>query len=89
MLFRSSQKKTEGFSKFLQCYDLSTGVLSEINSFMALFDYTVTAILSQISPTDGDLHPLTFYSRGMAPVELNYKIYDKERLAIFDAFQQW
>ena len=32
-----SQKKTEGFSKFLQCYDLSTSVLSEINSFRALF----------------------------------------------------
>ena len=25
----------------------------------------------------------------MAPAELNYKIYDKELLAIFDAFQQW
>src|SRR6266481_6885380 len=32
-----SKKKTEGFSKFSQCYDLSTGVLSEINSFKALF----------------------------------------------------
>ena len=32
-----SQKKTEGFSKFLQCYDLYTGVLSEINSFRAPF----------------------------------------------------
>ena len=84
-----SQKKTEGFSKLLQCYDLSTGVLSEINSFRALFDYTVTAILSQISPTDGDLHPLTFYSRGMAPAEPNYEIYNKELLAIFDTFRQW
>ena len=52
-------------------------------------DYAVTAILSQISPTDGDLHPLTFYSHGMAPTELNYEIYDKELLAIFDAFRQW
>ena len=52
-------------------------------------DYAVTAILSQISPTDGDLHPLAFYSRGMAPAELNYEIYDKELLAIFDAFWQW
>ena len=32
-----SQKKIEEFSKFLQCYDLSTGVLSEINFFRALF----------------------------------------------------
>ena len=52
-------------------------------------NYAVAAILSQISPTDGNLHSLTFYSRGMAPAELNYKIYNKELLAIFDAFQQW
>ena len=25
----------------------------------------------------------------MKPAELNYKIYDKELLAIFEAFQQW
>ena len=25
----------------------------------------------------------------MAPAELNYEIYDKELLAIFDAFRQW
>ena len=52
-------------------------------------DYAVAAILSQISPTDGNLHPLAFYSCGMAPAELNYKIYNKELLAIFDAFWQW
>ena len=52
-------------------------------------DYTVVAILSHISPTTGNIHPLAFYSCGMAPAELNYKIYDKELLAIFDAFQQW
>ena len=37
MRLDSQKKKTEGFSKFLQCYVLSTGVLSEINSFRALF----------------------------------------------------
>ena len=52
-------------------------------------DYTVVAILSHISPTNGNIHPLAFYSCGMAPAKLNYKIYDKELLAIFDAFQQW
>ena len=29
------------------------------------------------------------HSRGMAPAELNHEIYDKELLAIFDAFRQW
>ena len=52
-------------------------------------DYAIAAIISQISPDDGDLHPIAFYSHGMKPAELNYKIYDKELLAIFKAFQQW
>ena len=52
-------------------------------------DYAITAIISQISPDDGDLHLIAFYSQGMKPVELNYEIYNKELLAIFEAFQQW
>ena len=28
-------------------------------------DYAIAAILSQISPKDGDIHPIAFYSRGM------------------------
>ena len=52
-------------------------------------DYAITAFISQISPDDGDLHPIAFYSCGMKPPELNYEIYDKELLAIFEAFWQW
>src|SRR5882672_5063221 len=49
--------------------------------------YVVAAIISQISPDAGDIHPITFYSHSMQPAELNYEIYDKELLAIFKAFQ--
>ena len=49
-------------------------------------DYAVPAIISHISPDDGDIHPITFCSHSMQPAELNYKIYDKELLAIFEAF---
>jgi RNase H-like domain found in reverse transcriptase/Reverse transcriptase (RNA-dependent DNA polymerase)/Integrase zinc binding domain/Integrase core domain/Chromo (CHRromatin Organisation MOdifier) domain len=52
-------------------------------------DYAIACIISQISPIDGDIHPIAFYSRGMTPAELNYEIYDKELLAIFEAFRQW
>ena len=52
-------------------------------------DYAIAAIISQSSPKDGNLHPIAFYSRGMKPAELNYEIYNKELLAIFEAFQQW
>src|SRR5882724_7333546 len=52
-------------------------------------DYAIAMIISQISPDDGDIHLITFYSRSMQPAELNYEIYDKELLAIFEAFRQW
>src|SRR5882724_10650841 len=51
--------------------------------------YAITAIISQISPNDGDIHPITFYSHSMQPAELNYEIYNKELLTIFKAFRQW
>jgi len=35
------------------------------------------------------IHPIAFCSRSMQPAELNYEIYDKELLAIFEAFRQW
>src|SRR5882672_8670886 len=52
-------------------------------------DYAIAAIISQISPDDRDIHPIAFYSCSMQPVELNYEIYDKGLLAIFEAFRQW
>lgn len=52
-------------------------------------DVAIGAILSQIDRTTGILHPIAFYSRSMIPAELNYDIYDKELLAIHEAFQQW
>ena len=52
-------------------------------------DYAVAAILSQIDPDTGEVHPVAFHSRTMQPAELNYEIYDKELLAIHDAFKAW
>src|SRR5467141_3766229 len=52
-------------------------------------DYAIAAIISQISPDDGDIHPIMFYSHSMQLAELNYEIYDKELLAAFEAFRQW
>jgi len=49
-------------------------------------DYAIAAIISQISPDDGDIHPIAFYSRSIAASGVNYEIYDKELLAIFEAF---
>ena len=53
------------------------------------FDYAIAAIISQITPSDGDIYPIAFYLRGLVLTKMNYEIYDKELLAIFGAFKQW
>jgi hypothetical protein len=45
-------------------------------------DFATGAVLSQVSPKDGKWHPVTFFSKSLSLVERNYKIHDKEMLAI-------
>src|ERR1700720_1396451 len=52
-------------------------------------DYAIAAILSQTDPTTNELRPIAFYARTMIAAKLNYDIYDKELLAIHEAFKQW
>jgi hypothetical protein len=35
------------------------------------------------------LHPVAYFSRKLHPPECNYEIYDKELLAIKEAFAEW
>jgi transposase InsO family protein len=51
-------------------------------------DGVVVAILSQLHP-DGEWYPVGYFSKTMAPTELNYPIHDKEMLAIVRALGQW
>ena len=51
-------------------------------------DYALTAILSIINK-DNKVHPVAFHSHTFTTVELNYNTYDKELLAIFEAFKIW
>jgi len=51
-------------------------------------DYTLAAILS-IMTKDNEIHPVAFHSRTFSAPELNYDVYDKELLAIFEAFKIW
>src|SRR6204780_1850866 len=52
-------------------------------------DFATGAVLSQISPLDEKWHPVAFLSKSLSPVERNYKIHDKEMLAIIRALQEW
>ena len=51
-------------------------------------DYTLTAILSIINKNN-EVHLVAFHSHTFTIVELNYDTYDKELLAIFEAFKIW
>jgi len=51
-------------------------------------DYALAAILSIINK-DNEVHPVAFHSRTFTVAELNYDTYDKELLAIFEAFKIW
>ncbi|SJL04356.1 uncharacterized protein ARMOST_07722 [Armillaria ostoyae] len=49
-------------------------------------DYAIATILS-IYLEDGKIHPIAFLSQSLHNAELNYDTYDKELLAIFEAFK--
>jgi hypothetical protein len=51
-------------------------------------DGIVAAVLSQLHP-DGEWYPVGYFSKTMAPAEMNYPIHDKEMLAIVRALGQW
>ncbi|SLM34769.1 retrotransposon nucleocapsid protein [Lasallia pustulata] len=51
-------------------------------------DWVSAGILSQYS-IDNILRPVAFFSKKHSAQEVNYKIYDKELLAIIRAFEEW
>jgi len=55
---------------------------------MDSLDFTMGAVLSQQSITDGKWHPMAFYSKSLSSVEWNYKIHDKEMLAIIHVLEE-
>jgi len=52
-------------------------------------DFATGAVLSQQSTTDRKWHPVAFYSKSLSSIEWNYKIHDKEMLAIIRALEEW
>jgi len=51
--------------------------------------FATGTILSQQSPEDNKWHPVAFLSKSLSLVERNYKIHDKEMLAIVRALEEW
>jgi len=52
-------------------------------------DFATGAVLSQQSTTDGKWHLVAFYSKSLSSVKRNYKIHDKEMLAIICVLEEW
>ena len=51
-------------------------------------DKAIGACLSQANDK-GKLRPVAYLSRKFTPAESNYKVYDKELLAIIESFRHW
>ena len=51
-------------------------------------DHVSAEVFSQ-PDEKGLLRPVAFFSKKHSPAECNYKIYDKELLAVVLAFQEW
>jgi len=77
-------KKAFTSAPILQLFDPSLPIILECNAS----DSAIAAIISQFNIGSKDLQPITFYTCSMIDMELNYNIYDKELLAIMEAFKQ-
>jgi len=52
-------------------------------------DFATGAVLSQLLTKDGKWYPVVFYSKSLSSMERNYKIHNKEMLAIIHALEEW
>ena len=51
-------------------------------------NYITGGILSQYNK-EGVLYPIAYFLKWLSPAKYNYKIYNKELLAIIRCFKQW
>ena len=78
-------KVKEKFTKelILKVYQLKLLIRVETD----VLDFVLGACLLQ--KHNGVQHPVTYYSRKMTPLKLNYDIYNKELLGIIAVFREW
>ena len=79
-----SIKKAFSTAPILQHFDLDKECVVETDICSCIS----SAVLSQ-PDHEGVLHPIAFLSQCHLLAECNYKIYDKELLAIVCAFEEW
>ena len=77
-------KKTFTTAPILKYFDPTKPIVLETDAS----DFAIGGVLSQPSE-DNLLYPVAYYSRKLQPAEINYEIYDKEMMAIVEAFKEW
>jgi hypothetical protein len=77
-------KETFTSAPILACFDPDWDVIVEMDAS----DYVSTSVLSQYDD-DNILYPMAYFSKKHSPAEYNYKIYDKELMAIVRTFEEW
>jgi RNase H-like domain found in reverse transcriptase/Reverse transcriptase (RNA-dependent DNA polymerase) len=93
-IFHWSSDEQTAFSALKQ-RTTSTPILALLNNLKSFrievdsLDLTTGAVLSQQGSKDNKWHPIAFLSKSLSPVEQNYKIHDKEMLAIVRALEEW
>ena len=71
-------------SLILRHYDLDLKLILETDAS----DGVVVGVLLQLH-LDGEWYPIAFFSKTIALAECNYKVHDKEMLAIIRLLSQW
>ena len=69
---------------FLGSFDPEKKIILETG----VSDQTLGSWLCQ-PDANGQLHPVAYRSKRFSGPELNYNVYNKELLAIVDAFEKW
>jgi hypothetical protein len=77
-------KATFTSAPILAYFDPDQDIILEIDAS----NYVSTSVLSQYNDVN-ILHPMAYFSKKHSPMECNYKIYDKELMAIIRAFEEW
>jgi hypothetical protein len=80
----STLKEVFTSAPILQHFKPGTPIVIEADAS----DFAIAGILSHPDEKN-QLRPVAYYSRKLQPAELNYEIYDKEMLAIVEAFKVW
>ena len=80
------QKLKDAFTTapILSHWDPEAQAVMETNAL----DYAISTILSMVH-SNGEVHPVAFYSHSLHAAELNYNTHDKELLAVFTTFTAW